>query len=88
MDNAKQGGFAAPPQTDDKNAMSPRAASLPHAPAGTPTRMSVLGADMILLGDRIRIVSQGKLQVDAQIRGDIHAREVVINSGGSVSGQV
>ena len=50
--------------------------------------MSVLGADLTLLGDKITIISQSKLQVDAKMRGDIHAKEVVINAEGSVSGEV
>jgi cytoskeletal protein CcmA (bactofilin family) len=75
-------------QKDDNEATTPRAATLPHVSAETPSRMSVLGADLTLLGDKITIISQSKLQVDAKIRGDIHAREVVINAEGSVSGEV
>ena len=60
---------------------------LPFLPK-SPSRMSVLGADLTLLGDKITIISQGKLQVDAKITGDIHAKEVVISSEGSVSGEV
>ena len=51
-------------------------------------RMSVLGADLTILGDKITIISQSKLQVDAKIRGDIHAKEVVIGAEGCVSGEV
>ena len=69
-------------------ATTPPPATLPHVSAELPSRMSVLGADLTLLGDKITIISQGKLQVDAKITGDIHAKEVVISSGGSVSGEV
>ena len=75
-------------QKDGKEATTPRATTLPHVSAEAPSRMSVLGADLTLLGDKITIISQSKLQVDAKIRGDIHAKEVVINAEGSVSGEV
>ena len=75
-------------QKDGKEATTPRPATLPHVAAEAPIRMSVLGADLTILGDKITIISQSKLQVDAKIRGDIHAKEVVINAEGSVSGEV
>jgi cytoskeletal protein CcmA (bactofilin family) len=87
MVNPKPAAFTAAPQTDGKEAITPRA-GLPPACSEAQTRMSVFGADLTLLGDNITIISQSKLQVDAQIRGDIHAKEVVINPEGSVSGEV
>jgi cytoskeletal protein CcmA (bactofilin family) len=75
-------------QNDGKGATTYRAETLPHVSVEAPSRMSVLGADLTLLGDKITIISQSKLQVDAKIRGDIHAKEVVINAEGSVSGEV
>ena len=83
-----EAALTAAPQKDGKEATTPRPATLPHISAEAPSRMSVLGADLTLLGDKITIISQSKLQVDAKISGDIHAKEAVINAEGSVSGQV
>jgi cytoskeletal protein CcmA (bactofilin family) len=80
--------LTAAPQKDGEEATTPRPATLPPISAKAPSRMSVLGADLTLLGDKITIISQGKMQVDAKFTGDIHAKEVVISSGGSVSGEV
>ena len=80
--------LTAPSQMDGKEATTPRAAALPRVSAEAPSRTSVLGADLTLLGDKITIISQSKLQVAAKISGDIHAKEVVINSEGCVSGDV
>ena len=80
--------LTAAPQKDGKEATTPRPATLPHISGEAPSRMSVLGTDLTLLGDKITIISQSKLQVDAKITGDVHAKEVVINAEGSVSGEV
>jgi cytoskeletal protein CcmA (bactofilin family) len=80
--------FAAP-EANDKEAKSPDAATLPIAPAATAAAgISVIGTDLTILGDRITIISQSKLQIDGQIRGNVHGREVLINEGGSVTGEI
>ncbi len=92
MDNAKPDfdprPFTAPLPSNDQQAASSRLAT-PFAPAAKATAgMSVIGTDLTILGDRITIVSQNKLQVDGQVRGDVHGKEVVISKGGSVTGKV
>ncbi len=54
------------------------------APSGT----SVIGTDLTILGDRITIISANKLQVDGDVRGNVHGRQVVITEEGSVVGMV
>jgi cytoskeletal protein CcmA (bactofilin family) len=54
------------------------------APQGT----SVIGTDLTILGDRITIISANKLQVDGDIRGNVHGKQVVITEEGSVVGSV
>lgn len=49
---------------------------------------SVIGNDLTILGETIRIVSQNKLQVDGHVIGDVHGKQVVISKGGSVTGNV
>ena len=49
---------------------------------------SVIGTDLTILGDRITIISQNKLQVDGDVRGNVHGKHVVITEEGSVIGMV
>ena len=58
----------------------------PAAAAGTGT--SVIGTDLTILGDKITIISQNKLQVDGDVRGNVHGKHVVITEEGSVVGMV
>ena len=79
----------APPEANDQKAKSPRAATSPVALAATAaTGISVLGSDLTIAGDKITIISQSKLQVDGQIRGNVHGRVVSIGKGGSVTGEI
>ena len=74
----------APPE-----ATSPDAATLPIAPVATAAAgISVIGTDLTILGDRITIISQSKLQIDGHVRGNVHGRVVLINRGGSVTGEI
>ncbi len=50
--------------------------------------VSVIGRDLVIIGEGLRIVSQGKIQVDGQIRGDVLGGEVVVGDGGRVDGLV
>ena len=77
-----------PQQPNGKTATS-RAGASPFAPAASPqTGVSVIGTDLTILGDKITIISQNKLQVDGQVRGDVHGKEVLVSKGGSVTGKV
>jgi len=49
---------------------------------------SVIGTDLTILGDKITIISQNKLQIDGDIRGDVTGKQVVIGEDGSVIGTV
>jgi cytoskeletal protein CcmA (bactofilin family) len=48
----------------------------------------VIGTDLTILGDRITIISANKLQVDGDVRGNVHGKQVVITEEGSVVGMV
>ena len=52
------------------------------------TGTSVIGTDLTILGDRITIISKNKLQVDGDVRGNVHGKQVVITEEGSVVGLV
>jgi cytoskeletal protein CcmA (bactofilin family) len=77
----------APPEANDQKATPPRVAPVAHATAGA-TSTSVIGTDLTILGDKITIISQTKLQIDGQIRGNVHGRVVLISKGGSVTGEI
>jgi cytoskeletal protein CcmA (bactofilin family) len=49
---------------------------------------SVIGTDLTILGEKITIISQNKLQIDGDVRGDVNGRQVVIGEDGSVIGTV
>jgi cytoskeletal protein CcmA (bactofilin family) len=48
----------------------------------------VIGNDLTLLGEKITIISQNKLQVDGHVRGNVHGKQVLITEHGSVVGMV
>jgi len=49
---------------------------------------SVIGTDLTILGEKITIISQNRLQIDGDIRGDVNGKQVVITEDGSVIGTV
>ncbi len=55
---------------------------------GTASGTSVIGNDLTLLGEKITIISQNKLQVDGHVRGNVHGKQVLITEHGSVVGMV
>jgi cytoskeletal protein CcmA (bactofilin family) len=72
-------------------AASPASRSTPSAFQTATTASSgtsVIGTDLTILGDRITIISANKLQVDGDIRGNVHGKQVVITEEGSVVGMV
>jgi cytoskeletal protein CcmA (bactofilin family) len=48
----------------------------------------VIGNDLTITGQGLKIVSQGSLQVDGDIEGDVVGVEVVIGEQGKVAGTV
>jgi cytoskeletal protein CcmA (bactofilin family) len=61
----------------------------PFEPAAHPELgASVIGTDLAILGDKITIISQNKLQIDGDIRGDVTGKQVTIGPEGSVTGTV
>ena len=72
------------------------AAAQPNRPSTSPfekstastSGTSVIGTDLTILGDRITIISANKLQVDGDVRGNVHGKQVVITEEGSVVGMV
>ncbi len=57
-------------------------------PGGGLAGGSVIGNDLTIVGQKITIVSQGRVQIDGEVEGDINGQEVVIGQGGRVDGVV
>jgi cytoskeletal protein CcmA (bactofilin family) len=70
-------------------APAPRAGPSPFEPAADASSgTSVIGTDLTILGDKITIISKNRLQVDGDVRGNVHGKHVLITEEGSVVGMV
>jgi cytoskeletal protein CcmA (bactofilin family) len=49
---------------------------------------SIISNDLKIIGQGLRIISQGTLQVDGEVEGDVAGREVIIGEMGQVTGTV
>jgi cytoskeletal protein CcmA (bactofilin family) len=62
---------------------------LPRAPSLGPTGgTSVISNDLRIIGQGLKIISQGTLQVDGEVEGDVAGAEVIIGEQGKVTGTV
>lgn len=50
--------------------------------------LSVIGSDLMILGQGLRIISRGSLQIDGEVMGDVIGHEVVIGDSAKVTGLV
>jgi cytoskeletal protein CcmA (bactofilin family) len=66
-----------------KLAPQPRRAGPPDA-----AKFSVISNDLKIIGQDLRIISQGTLQVDGEVEGDVVGSEVIIGELGKVTGTV
>jgi cytoskeletal protein CcmA (bactofilin family) len=85
-----------------QSASQPRAARTtpPPPPAAEPARetarkgafqmssLSVIGSDLMILGQGLKIISRGSLQIDGEVMGDVVGQEVVIGDSAKVTGLV
>ncbi len=89
-------GTGLPKPPGAPNGLPPNVPSAPVAsngrvsPFGAASVMgqSVIGTDLTILGDKITIISQNKLQIDGDVRGDVTGKQVVIGEEGSIIGTV
>lgn len=47
--------------------------------------LSIVGPDLVIVGD---LVSNGQVQVDGEVQGDIHGSQIVIGEGARITGGV
>ena len=48
----------------------------------------MIGNDLKIMGQGLRIIGRGVLQVDGEIEGDVQAAEVIVGEKGQVTGMV
>jgi cytoskeletal protein CcmA (bactofilin family) len=77
-------GRAGGAPSSTRSSFEPANSTTGTAASGT----SVIGNDLTLLGEKITIISQNKLQVDGHVRGNVHGKQVLITEQGSVVGMV
>jgi cytoskeletal protein CcmA (bactofilin family) len=61
----------------------------PHPRSGsTEAGKSVISNDLKIIGQGLRIISRGTLQVDGEVEGDVGGAEIIIGEQGRVTGTV
>ena len=70
------------------NSAAVRSAPPRPRPASESGPKSVIGNDLKIIGQGLKIFRQGTLQVDGEIEGDVGGAEVIIGERGKVSGTV
>jgi len=68
--------------------VAPIAPQVVQGATGANGDMSIIGADLIILGEKITVMTKAGLRVDGEVRGDINGREVIIGQTGRVTGTV
>lgn len=51
-------------------------------------KLSIIGNDLAIMGERIVIITKGTLQVDGEVQADLHGSEVIIGEAGKVTGTI
>ena len=57
-------------------------------PMTDPSTKSVISNDLKIIGQGLKIISQGTLQVDGEVEGGVRGAEVIIGEKGKVTGTV
>ena len=60
----------------------------PGGAIGSFSTRSIIGNDLTIMGQGLRIITKGTLQVDGKIEGDVIGNEVIIGERGHVTGIV
>ncbi len=77
------------PSTPAKSAAKANGTSQPQVRTGsTEAGKSVISNDLKIIGQGLKIISRGILQVDGEVEGDVAGAEVIIGEHGKVTGTV
>ncbi len=85
----RAGGKPAPPTNDrqqlpERPVAAGRTVSAPARPA-TPSSPSVIAPDLKVVGN---LITDGDLQIEGQVEGDIHANTLIVGQGAEVKGEI
>lgn len=70
------------------NGMGHSGAPSSASASGSYNNRSIIGNDLTIVGQGLRIITRGTLQVDGRIEGDVVGNEVIIGERGHVTGVV
>ena len=79
---------ADPPARSAPQRKAPARTESSPVDAASEMGISVIGSDLIILGEKITLVTQNELQIDGHFQGNVHGKQVVISKNGSVTGQI
>lgn len=77
-----------PSSVSPPNAAGPFCPPVPQALDAARSGMSIIGKDLTILGQGVRIVSKGPIRVDGVVQGDVLGTEVIVGHIGKVGGGV
>jgi len=60
----------------------------PRRSGPTEAGKSVISNDLKIIGQGLKIITQGSLQVDGEVEGDVRGNEIIIGEKGKVTGTV
>ncbi len=58
------------------------------APVASFAAGSIIGSDLTIMGQGLRIITRGRLQIDGRVEGDVAGQEVIVGPHGHVVGMV
>jgi len=58
------------------------------APGFIKPNASMISNEVMIIGNDLRIISKGTLQIDGEIRGDLYCSQVIVLENGKVTGTV
>ncbi len=82
------GGYGDGPGTLTTRGRPPQENGMRPASASHANMSSVISNDLTIIGQSITIVSQGHVQIDGAVQGNVHGKEVSIGPRGAISGTV
>jgi cytoskeletal protein CcmA (bactofilin family) len=62
--------------------------SPPQTPGSSEAGKSVISNDLKIIGQGLKIISRGTLQVDGEVAGDVSGAEIIVGEQGKVTGTV
>src|SRR5262245_65710626 len=61
---------------------------LHHRPASSEVGKSVISNDLKIIGQGLKIITRGTLQVDGEVAGDVTGVEIIIGEQGKLTGTI